>query len=141
MKQTTQPKTQASNHSFFWGFNRASDAYKLYKEENRKSTTTRRQYLKIVHTFFLIALKHLINGGEVKLLSGVGTLKVVKRKRDLKNLKPDWQKTKELWANDEEAKNSKQLVYHLNEHSGGHFYRFFWSRGRPIIFRCLRGDW
>lgn len=36
----------------------------------------------------------------------------------------DWKATKELWANDEQAKEKKTLVRHLNKHSQGYVMRW-----------------
>lgn len=41
----------------------------------------------------------------------------------------DWKETKQLWAEDEDAKERKILVYHLNRHTGGYKYMWHWYRG------------
>ena len=47
---------------------------------------------------------------------------------DKRYLRPDWKATKELWENDEEAKEKKQLVFHLNKHFGGYNAKWFWDK-------------
>ena len=40
----------------------------------------------------------------------------------------DYKATKELWTRNEEAREKKKLVRHLNEHTDGYRYRFFWDK-------------
>ena len=47
---------------------------------------------------------------------------------DKRYLRPDWKATKLLWARDEIAKKSKQLVYHLNKHFNGYNCKWFWDK-------------
>lgn len=47
---------------------------------------------------------------------------------DKRYLRPDWKATKELWAQDPEAKERKQLVFHLNKHFGGYNCKWFWDK-------------
>ena len=128
MKQTTLKKTQVN--SPYIGLDNLNHAFKFFKENNSKTNIDKKKYNSIAVTFFKLALKHLLSGGEVRLPSGLGVLKIVKRKRDLNNLKPNWKATKDLWSKDDIAKENKKIVYHLNEHSNGFFYRFFWNRGK-----------
>lgn len=50
-------------------------------------------------------------------------------KVDTTKLSPDWQATKKLWARDPEAREKKQLVLHLNRHTEGYTYKFYWHKG------------
>jgi hypothetical protein len=47
---------------------------------------------------------------------------------DKRFLRPDWKATKELWKVDPEAKENKQLVFHLNKHFGGYNCKWFWDK-------------
>jgi hypothetical protein len=85
--------------------------------------------LKIALAFFKGILEHLLEGGEVKL-PFLGLFKIVKKKRDLTKLKPNWKSTKELWEKNPQAKKDKKLVFHLNEHSKGYYYKFYWKKGK-----------
>lgn len=51
-----------------------------------------------------------------------------------KGLAPDWNATKKLWREDEEARERKQLIYHFNEHSSRKRMRFHWDR-RTIFLK------
>ena len=42
-------------------------------------------------------------------------------------LAPDWKKTKELWENNQEAKEKKQLVFHFNEETNFTTYKIMWN--------------
>jgi len=52
---------------------------------------------------------------------------------DKRYLRPDWNATKELWARDEEAKETKRLVFHLNKHFGGYNAKWFWDKSTCIV--------
>ena len=52
----------------------------------------------------------------------MGSLRVKKTKMnftDKNTLRVDWQASKKF----------NKRIYHLNEHTGGYKYRFYWSRG------------
>lgn len=130
MKQTTQQKTQVNKRkpNKYMGLKNLDDSYKHYEEDYPKSHLDKAMYKKVCITFFKECVNYLLEGCEVKL-PFMGLLKVVKRKRDFNKLHPDWKRTNELWEKDPIAKEKKQLVYHLNEHSGGHYFRFYWKKG------------
>lgn len=111
------------------GLKSVNDSYKVYCEDYPKSKVDKKMYIKICLTFFKECLNCLIEGGEVRL-PFMGILKIVKRDRNFNKLQPNWKATKELWERDSESKEKKKLVYHLNEHSQGSFYRFFWRKGK-----------
>lgn len=46
-----------------------------------------------------------------------------------RKLSVDWKETKELWAEDEDAREKKILIYHLNKHTLGYKYMWHWYRG------------
>lgn len=52
---------------------------------------------------------------------------------DKRYLRPDWKATNELWNRDSEAKERKQLVFHLNKHFNGFNCKWFWDKGMCSI--------
>jgi len=77
----------------------------------------------------------LLDGSTVVLPNGLGKLviegnkpKVKVEQGKVKGLSIDHKKTKELWADCEECKERKQLVYHENLHSDGYIYRIKWKK-------------
>lgn len=48
-------------------------------------------------------------------------------------LSANWQKTRELWAKDEDAKNKKIIIYHINNHSDGYIYKWYFDRRKCAI--------
>lgn len=55
------------------------------------------------------------------------------KKVDTKGLRPDWKATKELWASDPLAKANKKLVYHLNKHTSGYYFKWYWDRRTSTV--------
>lgn len=47
---------------------------------------------------------------------------------DKRYLRPDWKATKELWNKDAQAKEKKQIVFHLNKHFNGFNCKWFWDK-------------
>lgn len=90
--------------------------------------------------------KLALTGQEFRLPAGLGVLYISKRKilpkfdengkLDIKNLKPDWKKTKELWATkypdvsakDLKAIKDKPIIYFMNEHSDRYRMLFNWDK-------------
>ena len=64
----------------------------------------------------------LLNSEEVRLPYRLGTVRIKKSKMkydDKNKLKIDWAKSKKLG----------KRIYHLNDHTGGYNYRFYWTKG------------
>jgi hypothetical protein len=115
------------------------DSYKEYKTQVREPVDIK-IYISIVNGFMLFLVNKLFNKGEIALPERLGNLHIVGKKikvhledGKIKGLAPDWKETNKLWAQDEEAKNNKQLVYHFNEQTNGIRYRFFWSKNRALV--------
>jgi hypothetical protein len=130
MKQTTPQKTQVRKKGphKYTGLKGIKDSYKQYKADYPRSHVDIKTYKKVCLTFFRVSVECLLDGMEVKI-PFMGSFKVAKRKRDFNKLQPNWVETKKLWDEDPEAKKNKKLVYHLNEHSKGFYYRFHWRKG------------
>lgn len=115
------------------------DSYIIYKNTSN-SPINIVQYLKIVNQFMKFLINKLFERGQILLPEKLGNLQIIGKKvkvkienGQIKGLAPDWFKTKELWKNDSEAKQKKQLVYHFNEQTNGIRYRFFWSKSRVLV--------
>jgi len=115
--------------SKYTGLKNVADAYKYYKKESVRNTMEYKEYSRIAFLFFKEILLHLLDGGEVKFPGGLGLFKIVKKPRRFDNLRVDWKSTKDMWEKNPKTKENKKLVYHLNDHTRGYYYRFFWSKG------------
>jgi hypothetical protein len=45
----------------------------------------------------------------------------------LKGMAPDWHGSRKLWERDPEARDSRKMLFHFNEHTRGVRYRFKWE--------------
>jgi hypothetical protein len=129
MKQITLQKMQG-NREYTRNLKSIKSCYTYYKGECSRDPMTYKDFSLVATTFFKEFLNYLLEGHECKLPAGLGLFKIVKKKRDLTKLRPNWKATKELWANSKTAKEAKKIVYHLNEHTKGHYYKFYWKKGR-----------
>jgi hypothetical protein len=84
-----------------------------------------------------------------------GTLSIIKRKTSVyydengklkSNLRVDYQATRKLWEQDMQAFIERRRVYHLNEHTDGYNYGFYWRKtyskvpqGVVYSFKASRG--
>lgn len=84
-----------------------------------------------------------------------GTLSIIKRKTSIyydengnlkSNLRVDYQATRKLWKEDLKAFLERKRVYHLNEHTDGYNYGFYWRKtyskvpqGAVYSFKPVRG--
>jgi hypothetical protein len=110
-------------------FNTCSEAdYKLYKEyciSNKKEAVSYTKYKKIVLVSNEILSDKILNGARVKLPYGLSDVFINKYKQDIKNkegkinLPIDWKKTKEYG----------KKIYHLNKHTDGYTFKWFWAKG------------
>jgi hypothetical protein len=110
-------------------FNTCSEAdYKLYKEyciSSNKEPVSYTKYKKIVLVSNEILSDKILNGARVKLPYGLSDVFINKYKQDIKNkdgkinLPIDWKKTKEYG----------KKIYHLNKHTDGYTFKWFWAKG------------
>jgi len=117
-------------------------AYKYYRQAGGGAEVDRKTFCKITNKFNKFIMSLVFEGDEVKLPEKLGTISVkgkkIKTEFDeelgrIVNQAPDYQETKKLWAKCPECEANKQMVYHLNEHSDGNRYKFFWSKERMIV--------
>ena len=116
------------------------DSYRTYKSMSENPIDVK-SYVKLVNLFCKFIAKKVLEGEEVKLPSRTGTLSVKGKKPKIEldedgklmNHPVDYKSTFELWKSCPECKERRQKVYHLNEHSLGIRYKFFWSKKRVLV--------
>lgn len=98
------------------------DGYKYYrktKPKEKKYVLTESQYFAITRKINDILAEEIANGNDIKLPCRMGTIEIRKNDRKVivgsdgkvyNNLPIDWNKTLELWYEDEEAYKNKTLV-------------------------------
>jgi hypothetical protein len=113
--------------------NGSDEAYKYYKEEVKKLCATEEEeeailvdkqiYRKVCDEFNKLFIDEiLISSEEMRLPYRLGTIRVKKSKMkydDKNKLKIDWAASKKLG----------KRIFHLNDHTGGYKYRFYWTKG------------
>jgi len=122
--------------------NNILSSYKYYRSAGGGLEVNRKDFCKIVNEFNKHIMQFVFDGDEVKLPEKMGTISVkgkkIKTEFDeelgrITNQAVDYQETNKLWAKCPECQKKKQMVYHLNEHSDGIRYKFFWSKERMIV--------
>lgn len=107
--------------------------------KNSKFYLTRSNYCAILSDFNKAIIGEIIyDNFEFILPARLGTLSIVKIKPTVRvdkktgkigySLPINWKATKELWADDIEAKEKKILVRHLNEHTNGYLCKWRYSK-------------
>jgi hypothetical protein len=117
-------------------------SYQFYRETTAQPVDIK-TYLKIVHGFILFIMQKVWDGWDVQLSGGNSLGSIGMRGKRIQpkvndagqivGLAPDWVKTKKYWAENPEARERKQLIFHFNEHSGGIRYRIVWYKNRMIL--------
>lgn len=97
-------------------------SYCEYVEDNPLYQVDYKTFRGIIDDYFRYLRDEIIeNGKEVKLPCRLGTLQIVKHKPkewNGKSLRMDYHASKEYG----------KMMYHLNEHSNGFKYRYYWSK-------------
>ncbi len=97
-------------------------SYCEYVEDNPLYQVDYKTFRGIIDDYFRYLRDEIIeNGKEVKLPCRLGTLQIVKHKPKEwtgKSLRMDYHASKEYG----------KMMYHLNEHSNGFKYRYYWSK-------------
>lgn len=98
------------------------DAYKYYrknKPKDKQFVLSESQYFSIIRRINLLLVEELLSGNDIKLPKAMGTIELRKYDRRIKigtdgkiytNLPIDWEKTLELWYEDEESFKNKTLI-------------------------------
>lgn len=115
-------------------------SYKNYREKS-DSPVSEKEYCKIVNKFNKFIMANILSGEEIRIPAKMGTISVKGKKTKIsydeqgfvRGLSVDQKATMELWGRCQECKEKKQLVYHLNEHTGGVRYKYFWSKDRVLV--------
>ena len=98
------------------------DIYKIYMSENKGIPSYELDwttYKGIIEDYLERITHHMIfNYGEIKMSRRLGSLKVRKFRT----------KTKTLKYNYGHYLKTGEKLYHLNEHTNGFYFRFFWHR-------------
>lgn len=102
-------------------------AYKYYRKnrpKEKKYVLTESQYFAIVRQINNLLADELSNGREILFPKRMGTIELRKYNTNIRfdeygnlktNLPIDWNKTLELWYNDEESRNNKTLLRQENK--------------------------
>jgi hypothetical protein len=105
-----------------------------------KINVPKNEYLKITEGYMKFLADKVLDGIDVQLPYNVGTVRVRGNKMNtsiqgttIKGSYVDWNKTKELWRNNPEAKEKKVRIFMLNEHSNGIIYGIKWFTSDTII--------
>mgnify|MGYP003150369870 CR=1 FL=1 len=113
--------------------NGTQEVYRYYKNEVKKICKTDKDlegilvdkslYQTICDEFNKLLIDEiLINSEEMRLPYRLGTIRIKKSKMkydDKNKLKIDWATSKKLG----------KRIYHLNDHTGGYKYKFYWTKG------------
>jgi hypothetical protein len=104
-------------------------SYKEYVSDNRLYQVSKAKFREILNDYFKYLATELIdNSKEIRLPARMGTLCVIKKKPkryDFTYLRVDFHETK----------TCEKTVLHLNEHSDGYNYQFFWSK-HDMLIKC-----
>lgn len=116
------------------------DAYKFYKKKHKSEDNVSSSEFSAFCKEFNNRISDLIIYENFSFLIPfrLGRIRIRKYKpkvhikedgsMDKSRLRPDWNATKKLWKNNEEAKKEKKLIYHLNDHTDGYQHRWFWEK-------------
>lgn len=118
----------------------SDDIYYYYCEKyGNKFDLTKKQFLDLLKELNDSKFELILNKAwTFKLPSRLGLFRVRKRKTifkldkdgnlDTKYLNIDYKATKDLWAEDDEARKKKELIFHFNEHTDGYKFPWFWDK-------------
>lgn len=98
------------------------ESYCKYTEGNPLYQIDYTLFRSILNDYFKYLKKEIIeNGKEVKLPCRLGSLCIVKHKPK------EWSK-KSLRIDYQSSKEAGKMIYHLNDHSDGYKYRYYWNK-------------
>jgi len=116
--------------------------YTSYKEYRKQSRALNKEsYLHIANGYNNFMLDKILSGEEIELPARFGRMSITGSKPRVsfgedgfpKGLMPDWGKTVPFWEKYPEAKKLGKFIYHLNPHTDGVVYKYFWSQKRVLI--------
>jgi hypothetical protein len=102
----------------------SNDVYEYYKKEVISELQVDKQLFRKICDDFnkLLIEKILLDSEEIRFPYRLGTVRIKKSKMkydDKNKLKIDWAASRKLG----------KRIYHLNDHTGGYKYRFYWTKG------------
>lgn len=117
------------------------DSYPQYAAETKKEVVDLKTYLKLSAEYNKFLIGKVLNAKKITLPSRFGTLQITGRKEKIRfdedgkvvGLAPNWQETKKLWNKDPQAGKERKKIYHINSHTGGFRYTYFWSKARVLV--------
>lgn len=108
------------------------ESYCEYVKDNPLYQVEYNTFRSIINDYFRYLRDEIIERGkEVRLPCRLGTLRIVKHK-------PKQWNNKSLRIDYGESKKHGKLLYHLNEHSDGFKYRFYWNKHNVIITNKIK---
>lgn len=109
---------------------------KVYKKVKENPKISYTEYREIYNKYMAFLFQKMLDGYEISLGGRLGSL-VIKGKKykiiipedggRIQGLAPNWPATKELWENNQIAKEKKTLVYHKNFDTDGIIYKCCWN--------------
>jgi hypothetical protein len=102
-----------------------SDSYQLYKQLDYKKKVKKKVFNEVMRDFTEFMANELLESGALFFPENTGFLRI-QGSRDIPELDTEnktvkvkaainWAATNELWKDDEQAKQNKTLIHHLNE--------------------------
>lgn len=117
------------------------DYFKYYRKRSEDTEISKIEYSRVLDLIFCgIRDKMTSSFYDYKLPFGLGKVCIRKYKPKVKldengepyiRRAPDWKATKQMWQENPETKEVKQLVYHTNDHSAGYLFTISWRRESP----------
>ena len=109
------------------------DIYGLLDEEVKEKITCK-QYVYFVKDVFAMFVKRLLQGKRITFGRGLGSLEIVRKKRQPYSKKIDFGETAKLRkkSTEEEIKQKKHVVYRTNDY----WFGYKWSKG--VACTCYR---
>ncbi len=68
--------------------------------------------------------------GKIELRKSKTEVKIASDGSIINNLPVNWKATRELWAENEKAKEKKTKIRYTNEHTDGHTFRIFYRKSK-----------
>jgi hypothetical protein len=114
-------------------------SYKRYSKEVETPVEIN-EFISVANGYMEFLMQKVREGEEITMPARLGTLFIQGTKKKLKFnkdgiplLPPNWAETKKLWNKNPEAKQTKKIVYCLNEETNGVVYKVSWSKNRVPV--------
>jgi hypothetical protein len=118
------------------------DIYNFYKanqEEKELAVIPLATFRKLLKYHNNEVAKNIVeHSDEYRIPFRLGYLRVRKFKQRLKldeegklktrHLRANWEATNKLWDENPLAKESKKIIWHINKHTNGYYYKWYWDK-------------